>query len=161
MIEKNGYSIHETCIIETEKIGCGTKIWAFSHISHGVIIGKNCTIGERVYIGPHVTIGDNVKIQNNCLIYEGVDIEDRVFLGPSVVTTNDIYPRASKEWKHRFKKTLFKRGSSVGANSTIICGNIVGENSLVGAGSVVTKNIKSGTLVCGNPARYIRELDEK
>ena len=109
-------------------------------------------------IGPDVTIGDNCKIQNQSLIYDGVIIGDNVFIGPGVVTTNDIQPKASGEWGDRFKKTLFEDGCSIGANSTIICGNTIGENSLVGAGSVVTKNVESNTVVVGNPAKFLRSL---
>ena len=155
-MSKNEYWSHETCIIETQNIGSNTKIWAFSHISKKVKIEKNCTIGERVYIGPGVVIGDNVKVQNNSLIYEGVTIEDEVFIGPNVVTTNDIEPRATGSWKDRFRETKFEKGCSIGANSTIICGNKIGSNSLVGAGSVVTKNVEPDTVVVGNPARFLR-----
>lgn len=155
-MDKKEYFSHETSIIESDQIGAGTKIWAFCHISRGVIIGKNCVIGERVYIGPGVNIGNNVKIQNNSLIYEGVTIEDEVFVGPNVVTTNDIEPRATGSWKDRFRETTLEKGCSIGANSTIICGNKIGSNSLVGAGSVVTKNVEPDTVVVGNPARFLR-----
>ena len=156
-MDKKKYFSHETAIIETEQIGSGTKIWAFCHICTGAIVGENCVIGERVYIGPNVRIGNNVKIQNNSLIYEGVTIEDGVFVGPNVVTTNDIEPKASGPWKSRFKETLFEKECSIGANSTIICGNTVGSGSLVGAGSVVTKDVKSNTIVVGNPAKFLRK----
>ena len=146
------YFRHETSIVETETIGAGTKIWSFSHVCKNAKIGKNCVIGENVYIGPNVVIGDNVKIQNGSLIYEGVTLEDDVFIGPNVVTTNDIRPKSSGDWTDRFRKTLIKKGASIGANSTIICGNTVGENSLVGAGSVVTKDVMKNSLVYGNPA---------
>jgi UDP-2-acetamido-3-amino-2,3-dideoxy-glucuronate N-acetyltransferase len=149
---------HEMSIIETDDIGSGTKIWAFSHISKGVKIGKNCTIGEGVHVGPNVAIGDNVKIQNHSLIYEGVTIEDDVFIGPNVVTTNDFYPRISwdKSDKNRFRKTTIKRGSNIGANVTIVCGVTINENALVGAGSVVTKDVEKNNLVFGNPAKFVR-----
>lgn len=151
---KNYFS-HETSIIESDNIGEGTKIWAFSHICKEAIIGKNCVIGEGVYIGPKVIIGDNCKIQNNSLIYEGVIIEDNVFLGPNTITTNDFKPRVDGDWKNsdRFKTTLFKKGCSVGANSVIICGVTIGENSLIGAGSVVTKNTPNDSTSYGNPAK--------
>jgi len=149
---------HKSSIVETDQIGENTKIWAFSHVCENVKIGKNCVIGESVYIGPNVFIGDNVKIQNNSLIYEGVTIEDGVFIGPNVVTTNDIFPRSQGEWTHRFRKTLFKKNCSIGANSTIICGNQIGENSMIGAGSVVTKNIPDNYLAYGNPCKIIRPI---
>jgi UDP-2-acetamido-3-amino-2,3-dideoxy-glucuronate N-acetyltransferase len=148
---------HDTAIIESDKIGTGTKIWAFSHICKGVKIGSNCVVGEGVYIGPNVLIGNNVKIQNHALIYEGVEIEDNVFIGPNVVTTNDIRPQAIGNWSDRFRKTLIKSGSSIGANSTIICGNTINNNALVGAGSVVTKDIPEGVVVVGNPAKILRK----
>ena len=149
------FFVHDTSIIETNKIGRGTKIWAFSHVSSDVIIGENCTIGEGVHIGPNVIIGDNCKIQNHSLLYEGVTLEDNVFLGPNTVTTNDFIPQVGGDWKNsdRFKKTLFKKGCSIGANSTIICGITIGENSLIGAGSVVTKDIPSDSKAYGNPAK--------
>lgn len=144
--------IHQTAIIETENIGKECKIWAFTHICEGAIIGDGCTIGEGVYIGPNVIIGKNCKIQNHSLIYEGVIIEDNVFIGPNVVTTNDIRPKADSGWWDRFRKTYIKKGASVGANVTIICGNKIGENSLIGAGSVVTKDIPNNVVAYGNPA---------
>jgi len=165
--------IHDTVIVENEvvdyfdqvqgerympDIGNGTKIWAFSHICKGAKIGKNCVIGEGVYIGPNVEIGDNVKIQNHALIYEGVTIEDDVFIGPNVVTTNDIMPRAKGDWKDRFCETVFKRGCSIGANSTIVCDIEIGENSMIGAGSVVTKWVGSNELWFGNPATFRKHL---
>jgi UDP-2-acetamido-3-amino-2,3-dideoxy-glucuronate N-acetyltransferase len=152
--------IHPTAIIETDipNIGKNTKIWAFTHICKNVIIGENCIIGECVYIGPNVIIGNNCKIQNHSLIYEGVEIEDEVFIGPNVITTNDNFPRSVGNWSNRFKKTLIKKGTSICANSTIVCGIVLGENCMIGAGSVVTKNIKDNYIAYGNPARHIRKI---
>lgn len=150
--------IHPTAIVETEFIGENTKIWAFTHICKTARIGRNCSIGEGVYIGPGAIIGDNCKIQNHCLIYEGVTIENEVFIGPNVVTTNDNYPRAVGDWAHRFRKTLIKSGASICANSTIVCGVVIGNNAMIGAGSVATKDIKDNYLVYGNPARHIRKV---
>lgn len=144
---------HDTSIVESEDIGDGTKIWAFTHICKGVKIGSNCIIGEHVYIGPNVFIGNNVKIQNGALIYEGLTIEDDVFIGPGVCTTNDIMPKSQGDWTDRFRKTLIKQGASVGANATIICGVVIGENSMIGAGSVVAKNVKPNKIVKGVPAK--------
>jgi len=152
--------IHETSIIETINIGENTKIWAFSHISSGCKIGKNCVIGEGVHLGNNVIVGDNCKIQNHSLIYEGVIIEDNVFLGPNTITTNDFIPSVSGDWKstNRFRKTIFKKGCSIGANTVIICGVVIGENSLIGAGSVITKNMPNNILAYGNPAKIIRKI---
>lgn len=144
---------HATAIVETEEIGFNTKIWAFSHVSRGAKIGDNCVIGECVHIGPGVVIGDGVKIQNHALIYEGVTIEDGVFIGPGVVTTNDIFPRAKGDWSDRFRKTRIRQGASVGANATIVCGVELGKGCLIGAGSVVTGDVPPGAVAYGNPAR--------
>jgi len=151
--------IHETAIIDDNTvIGEGTKIWAFSHISKGAKIGKNCVIGEGVHIGPGVIVGDDCKIQNHSILYEGVEIENNVFIGPNVITTNDLYPKAQGEWTRvNFRKTLIKSFSSIGANSTIICGNTIESNVLIGAGSVVTKDMPEGALAYGNPAK-IKEI---
>jgi acetyltransferase-like isoleucine patch superfamily enzyme len=148
--------IHEKSIVETESIGKNTKIWAFAHVCKNAIIGENCVIGEGVYIGPGVIIGNNCKIQNHSLIYEVVTIEDNVFIGPNVVTTNDLYPDVSNDWKHRFRTTLFKKGCSISANSTIICGNEIGENTLIGAGSLVTKSMPGNSICYGNPCKFRR-----
>lgn len=152
--------IHNTAIIDCDinNVGENTKIWAYSHVCKNAKIGKNCVIGEGVYIGPNVIIGDDCKIQNHSLIYEGVIIEDEVFIGPNVITTNDMFPRSKGDWSSKFRKTLIKKGVSICANSTIICGITLGENCMIGAGSVVSKNIKPNYLAYGNPARHIRNI---
>ena len=153
--EKKPYFIHESSYVDNDvQIGDGTKIWHFSHIIEKTKIGKNCSIGQNCVIGPNVTIGDNVRIQNNVSLYEGLVVEDDVFIGPSAVFTNVLNPRATISRKNEFKKTILKKGCSIGANATIVCGHIVGEYSLVGAGSVVTENIEPNTVVVGNPAIY-------
>lgn len=150
---------HETAIIDNNvKIGKKTKIWHWTHISNGARIGKNCTIGQNVFIGNNVIIGDDVKIQNNVSVYEGVTLENKVFCGPSVVFTNVKFPVSNKKvLKKNYKKTIVKKGATLGANSTIICGITIGENSLVGAGSVVTKNVQKNLVIIGNPAYAIGE----
>ena len=157
------YYVHESSYIDEDvQIGEGTKIWHFCHIQKGARIGKNCIIGQNVYIGSNVIIGDNVKIQNNVSVYEGVIIEDDVFLGPSCVFTNDLTPRAKYPKGHEnFIKTVIRKGASIGANSTIICGNTIGENAMVGAGAVVTHDVKANIIVVGNPASEYKKIDEK
>lgn len=154
--------VHESSYVDDGvQIGEGTKIWHFCHIQKGARIGKNCNIGQNVYIGSNVVIGDNVKIQNNVSVYEGVTIEDDVFLGPSCVFTNDLMPRAKYPKGHtNFLKTLVKKGASIGANATIVCGNTIGENAMVGAGAVVTHDVKSNCLVVGVPAKETKKIDE-
>lgn len=152
---------HETAIVDLPSIiGDYTKIWHFSHVSENVKIGKNVIIGQNVFIGRGVVIGDGCKIQNNVSVYEGVTLEEDVFVGPSVVFTNVNIPRANIDQKKNFLKTLVKKGASIGANATIVCGNIIGSFSLVGAGSVVTKDVLDYALVVGNPARQIGWVSE-
>lgn len=152
--------IHSTAIIDSDVIiGEGTKIWAFSHICSGARIGSDCVIGEGVHIGGKVIIGNRCKIQNHSLLYHGVSLEDEVFFGPNTITTNDLYPRAVGDWSNRFRVTLFKKGASVGANCTIVCGIVMEEGSMAAAGSVVCQSVMKNSLVKGNPARHIRFLN--
>ena len=150
-----GYFVHESSYVDKDVIiGEGTKIWHFCHISEGARIGKNCTLGQNVFVGRNVVIGNNCKIQNNVSVYEGVTLEDDVFCGPSMVFTNvdlprSAYPRGPKG----YLKTVVKRGCTIGANATIVCGITLGEHSFVGAGAVVTKDVPPYALVYGNPAR--------
>ena len=147
---------HESCYIDANvEIGNGTKIWHFSHILSGSIIGQNCSFGQNCVVGPKVNIGNGVKVQNNVSIYEGVEIENDVFLGPSMVFTNIINPRAFIVRREEFKKTLLKKGCSIGANATIICGVTIGEYALIGSGAVVNKDVKPYALMVGVPARQI------
>ncbi|PLY10478.1 MAG: N-acetyltransferase [Arcobacter sp.] len=150
------YFVHESSFVDSNvEIGDNTKIWHFSHILEDSKIGKNCSFGQNCVVGPNVTIGNSVKVQNNISIYKGVEIEDDVFLGPSMVFTNIINPRAFVIRKSEFKKTLLKKGSSIGANATIICGNTIGRYALIGAGSVVNKDVKDFALMVGVPAKQI------
>lgn len=150
---KDSIYIHPTAIVEENvQIGENTRIWHFVHVRKNAKIGKNCNIGKDVYIDTGVSIGNNVKIQNGVSVYRGVTIEDDVFIGPYAVFTNDLYPRSfNEEWE--LVSTLIKKGASIGANSTIVCGVIIGEYAMVGAGAVVTKNVPPYGLVLGNPAR--------
>lgn len=148
------YQVHSSAFIDEGcRIGKGTKIWHFSHIMSGAVIGENCNIGQNVVVSPHVILGNNVKVQNNVSIYTGVICEDDVFLGPSCVFTNVINPRSAISRKEEFRQTLIRKGASIGANATIICGCTIHEYAMVGAGSVVTKDIPPYALVIGNPAR--------
>ena len=143
---------HETaCVDEGAQVGSGTRIWHWVHICGGAVLGRNCILGQNVYVGNKVVIGNNVKLQNNVSVYEGVSIEDDVFCGPSMVFTNVMNPRAFIERKSAFKNTLIKKGASLGANCTIICGVTVGEYALVGAGAVISKNVPAYALVTGVP----------
>ncbi len=157
----NAFFAHETAIIDSNcTIGNGTKIWHFCHIMSNCIIGDNCNIGQNVVVSPHVVLGKNVKVQNNVSIYSGVICEDDVFLGPSMVFTNIINPRSAIVRKDLYQKTLVKKGASIGANATIICGIEIGEFAFVGAGAVLTKSIPAYALVVGNPARRIGWISE-
>ena len=150
------FFIHESSFVDANvTIGKNTKIWHFSHILSHTLIGDNCSFGQNSVVGPHVKIGNNVKVQNNISIYEGVEVEDDVFIGPSVVFTNVINPRSFIVRKEEFKKTVLKKGCSIGANATIVCGYNIGEYALVGAGAVVTKDVPDYALVVGNPSRQL------
>ncbi len=148
------YFVHESAYIDDLcEIGEGTKIWHFSHVMKQSKIGRNCNIGQNVVISPGVVLGDGVKVQNNVSIYTGVICEEDVFLGPSMVFSNVINPRAFIERKDEFKKTLIKKGASIGSNATVVCGNTIGEYAMIGAGTVVAGDIPDYALVYGNPAR--------
>lgn len=148
--------IHPSAIVdEGVSLGEDTRVWHFVHVTAGARVGKRCSLGQNVFVGKGVTLGDGVKVQNNVSIYEGVEVGDDVFLGPSCVFTNVNNPRAFIERKSEYRKTRIGRGSSVGANATIVCGHDLGEYSFVGAGTVVTKNVPAYALVVGNPARRI------
>ncbi len=154
MSTSKNYFIHDSSIIDSNvKIGEGSKIWHWCHISENVKIGKNCILGQNTFIGPNVSIGDNCKIQNNVSIYEGLIISNNVFIGPSVVFTNVINPRSFIERKDQFMETNIKDGVSIGANATIICGVTLGKYCLIGAASVITKSVIDYSIVYGNPAK--------
>lgn len=162
MKKKLDYSLHKTSIIdENVKIGSGTKIWHWCHVSKNSKIGKNCNLGQNIFIGEGVQIGDNVKIQNNVSIYSGVQIKNDVFIGPSVVFTNVKEPRSFINKKKKYSKTLVNKGATLGANSTILCGIKIGKYSLVGAGSVCLKSIENYSKVVGNPAKEIGKINKK
>jgi UDP-2-acetamido-3-amino-2,3-dideoxy-glucuronate N-acetyltransferase len=155
------YFAHETAVIDEGCIiGKGTKIWHFSHIMTGSEIGQDCNIGQNVVVSPGVKLGNNVKVQNNVSIYTGVICDDDVFLGPSMVFTNVINPRSEIIRKDQYLETIVEKGASIGANSTIICGNIIGRYAFIGAGAVVTKDVKPYALVVGNPARQTGWMSE-
>lgn len=155
------YFAHETAVIDEGcTIGEGTKIWHFSHIMPDCVIGEKCNIGQNVVISPGVILGNNVKIQNNVSIYTGVICEDDVFLGPSMVFTNVINPRSAVNRRDQYSKTTVKKGASIGANATIVCGHDIGRYAFIGAGAVVTKNVPDYALVVGNPARQIGWMSE-
>ncbi|HNX43445.1 MAG TPA: acyltransferase [Bacteroidales bacterium] len=155
------YFAHPTAIIDEGcVIGKGVKIWHFSHIMSDCVIGDNCNIGQNVVVSPEVILGRNVKVQNNVSIYTGVICEDDVFLGPSMVFTNVINPRSAINRKHQYAKTRVKKGATIGANATIVCGNEIGEYAFIGAGAVVTKPVPDYALVMGNPSRQTGWMSE-
>jgi UDP-2-acetamido-3-amino-2,3-dideoxy-glucuronate N-acetyltransferase len=155
------YFAHPSAFIDENcQIGEGTKVWHFSHIMSGAVIGINCNLGQNVVVSPKVVLGNNVRVQNNVSIYEGVICEDDVFLGPSMVLTNVINPRSAVSRKNEYKTTLIKKGASIGANATIVCGNTIGEYAFIGAGAVVTKDVPAFALIIGNPGRQAGWMSE-
>lgn len=158
---KVDYFAHETAIIDKGcTIGAGTKIWHFSHIMKDCVLGEACNIGQNVVVSPEVKLGKNVKVQNNVSIYTGVICEEDVFLGPSMVFTNIVNPRSAVSRRGEYTNTLVKKGATIGANATILCGNEVGKYAFVGAGAVVTKNVADYALIVGNPAKQIGWMSE-
>jgi len=152
---------HESAVIDKDvEIGDGTKIWHFCHIMSGCKIGTNCNLGQNVVVSPDVVLGNNVKVQNNVSIYTGVICEDDVFLGPSMVFTNVINPRSAVVRRDQYIKTLVQKGATIGANATIVCGNLIGKYSFIGAGAVVTREVKPYALVVGNPSRQVGWMSE-
>lgn len=155
------YFAHDSAIIDEGcSIGKGTKIWHFSHVMPNCTIGENCNIGQNVVVSPGVILGNNVKIQNNVSLYTGVECEDDVFLGPSMVFTNVINPRSAVNRRDQYSKTVVRKGASIGANATIVCGHDIGEYAFIGAGAVVTKTVPAFALVVGNPARQMGWMSE-
>ena len=158
---EKAYTAHPTAVIDEGcEIGAGTKIWHFSHIMSRCKIGENCNLGQNVVVSPEVMLGKNVKVQNNVSIYTGVTCEDDVFLGPSMVFTNVINPRSAVNRRGQYAKTVVKKGATIGANSTIVCGNDIGKYAFIGAGAVVTKSVADYALVIGNPARQTGWMSE-
>ena len=158
---QQNYFAHETAVIDEGcEIGEGSKIWHFSHIMSGCKLGKKCNIGQNVVVSPDVILGDNCKVQNNVSIYTGVICEEDVFLGPSMVFTNVTNPRSGVNRRGQYERTLVKKGASIGANATIVCGHDIGEFAFIGAGAVVTKEVPAYALVVGNPARQLGWMSE-
>lgn len=169
-MSKLEYFVHESSYIDDEvSIGAGTKIWHFCHVQSGAKIGENCSFGQNVNISNNVTVGNNVRVQNNVSIYEGVEIEDDVFCGPSMVFTNDLTPRVEfPKGRAGYRKTIVRKGASIGANATIVCGHEIGSYAMIAAGAVVTKNVSGHALMAGVPAKQIgwvckcgNKIDEK
>jgi UDP-2-acetamido-3-amino-2,3-dideoxy-glucuronate N-acetyltransferase len=161
MSDSLNYFSHPTAVIDPDcSIGKGTRIWHFSHIMTGAVIGENCNLGQNVVVSPDVILGNNVKVQNNVSIYTGVICEDDVFLGPSMVFTNVMNPRSAVVRRDQYQKTLVKRGATIGANATIICGITIGEFAFIGAGAVVNRDVQPYSLVVGNPAGHIGWMSE-
>ena len=163
-MKNENHFIHSSAIIDKNvTIGEGTKIWHFSHIQSGALIGNNCSLGQNVNVGNNVKIGNHVKIQNNVSVYEGVELEDYVFCGPSMVFTNIFLPRCEfpKKGSEFYQKTLVKKSASIGANATIICGITIGEYALIGSGAVVTRNVPNFGLIIGNPGRLVGWVDKQ
>jgi UDP-2-acetamido-3-amino-2,3-dideoxy-glucuronate N-acetyltransferase len=161
MTKEKTYFAHETAVIDQGcEIGEGTKIWHFSHVMTGAVIGRKCNLGQNVVVSPDVILGNNVKVQNNVSIYTGVICEDDVFLGPSMVFTNVINPRSKVIRRDAYMKTVVGEGASIGANATIICGNNIGKYAFIGAGAVVTKEVLPYALVVGNPSRQVGWMSE-
>ena len=155
------YKAHPTAVIDEDcSIGEGTRIWHFSHVMSHCVIGRNCNLGQNVVVSPQVVLGDNVKIQNNVSVYTGVVCEDDVFLGPSMVFTNVINPRSAVVRKDQYRETLVRKGASIGANATIVCGNEIGEYAMIGAGAVITRPVPAYALMVGNPARQLGWVSE-
>jgi UDP-2-acetamido-3-amino-2,3-dideoxy-glucuronate N-acetyltransferase len=161
MAEEKKYYAHPTAVIDEGcSIGEGTKVWHFSHIMGGCTIGDHCNIGQNVVISPEVVLGKNVKVQNNVSIYTGVECEDDVFLGPSMVFTNVVNPRSAVNRRGQYARTKVKKGATIGANATIVCGHDIGEYAFIGAGAVVTKHVPAYALVVGNPAKHVGWMSE-
>lgn len=156
-----GYFAHETAVIDAGcTIGNGSQVWHFAHVMSGCTIGNDCILGQNVFVASNVVLGNNVKVQNNVSIYTGVICEDDVFLGPSMVFTNVINPRSAISRKHEFKQTIVRKGATIGANATIVCGNEIGSYAMIGAGTVVTKPVQAYALVVGNPGKQTGWVSE-